>query len=408
VLRRILTYAQKLLDLRDWTQNLRDTARQHPRIPTATVGRGLLAMLLCRLGSFNALEQTAPSGFWKKWLGGSGQLPSADTFARVAGGMDLEPVRQLQHDLYARLKRMKALAPPAHGLMLAVLDGHETHATRRRCCDDCLTRTIHTKRGDVIEYYHRLVSLVLVGQDSCFQLDAEPMRGGEDEVAAARRLLERAVRSYPRAFDVVGGDSLYARGDWFNFVKALGKEPIAVLKDEQRDLLQDARSLWPQIRPTISCTDRVRRQCWDLAGFTTWPQCQHPVRVVRSLEKRSVRRQLDARVQIEESEWVWVTTLKRPMASTAAVVQMGHGRWTIENQGFNELANHWHADHVYRHDGQTMAVLWLLTLVAMNLFSAFWRRNLKPVVRHRCSALHIARQILAELYAGIALHPGGP
>ena len=36
-----------------------------------------------------------------------------------------------------------------------------------------------------------------------------------DEVAAAIRLLERVCKAYPRAFDVVLGDALYARADFF-------------------------------------------------------------------------------------------------------------------------------------------------------------------------------------------------
>jgi len=121
-------------------------------------------------------------------------------------------------------------------------------------------------------------------------LDAEPIRTGEDEIAAALRLFDRLVDLYPRAFDVVAGDGLYARSDFFNHVRSGGKHALAVLKDEQRDLLQDARGLCEHTEPLTKKTDRVSRQCWDFEGLTTWPQCRHPVRVVRSLETRQVRR----------------------------------------------------------------------------------------------------------------------
>jgi hypothetical protein len=322
--------------------------------------------------------------------------------------MDTNQIRSIQHALYDRLKRNKAISPPAHGLMLAVVDGHETHASRRRCCPGCLERKINTKEGQVIEYYHRIVGMVLVGRDMCFQLDAEMILSGEDEVAAAKRLLDRAVRSYPRAFDVVGGDALYARSDWFNHVKAAGKDAIAVLKQEQRDLYQDASSLWETMPPVASGWDEIRRECWDLEGFKTWPQCHHEPRVVRALEKRRVKRQLDGRVEEQVSHWVWVTTLEKTRASTRAVVQMGHGRWTIENQGFNEGVNHFHADHVYRHQEKAMEVMWLWTLLAMNLFLAFFRRNLRPITQKASSKLHIARCIMAELHGGPPPCPGGP
>jgi len=110
-------------------------------------------MFLCRLGSLNALAQTCSSRFWNRYLGGA--LPSADTIGRVAALVDSADLRELQHHLYSRFKRMKALEPPAHGLMVAVLDGHESHATFRRHCPGCLQRTIHTTEGDRIQYYHR-------------------------------------------------------------------------------------------------------------------------------------------------------------------------------------------------------------------------------------------------------------
>ena len=407
MLSRLLAYGQKLVDLRVWTQNLRDSVRLRPRIPAACVGRGALVMLLTRLGSFNALQQTRSSRFWRRWL--CGPMPSADTLGRVCAGMDAQQVRAIQRQFYARLKRMKALPPPAHGLMVAVLDGHETHATRRRCCQGCLQRTIHTAEGDRTEYYHRLVNMVLVGREICFELDAEPLRPGEDEPAAALRLFDRVVQDYPRAFDVVAADGLYARSDVFNHIYAQGKEVIAVLKDEQRILLQDAGSLWEQMPPTTVCQqDRVSYQCWDLQGFKTWEQCQTPVRVLRSQETRRVTRQLDRKTEPQVSDWVWVTTLSPTLAGTMTAVHIGHSRWTIENQGFNELVNRWHADHVYRHHPQALLFLWLLLQLAVNLFAAFYRRHLKPAVRAAEDTLQIARRILAELYQPTPIQPRGP
>ena len=80
-----------------------------------------------------------------------------------------------------------------------------------------LPRIVHLQERDVTEYYHRYAVLRLVGQDLSLMLDAEPVLPGEDELAASRRLLERALEVYPRAFDVVAGDALYANTEWFQF-----------------------------------------------------------------------------------------------------------------------------------------------------------------------------------------------
>src|SRR5689334_20477725 len=60
ILRRLLTYAEKVLALSRGVAGIRD-GRRRPRIPAAVVVRSLLAMWLARLGSLNALEQTRPS-----------------------------------------------------------------------------------------------------------------------------------------------------------------------------------------------------------------------------------------------------------------------------------------------------------------------------------------------------------
>ena len=108
-------------------------------------------------------------------------------------------------------------------------------------------------------------------------------------------------------------------------------------------------------------------------------------------DTRTVRRQLNDREEAQTTEWVWVTTLSPHRAPTRAVVQLGHARWGIENKGFNELVNHWHADHVYRHASNAMLVFWLIAIVSLNLFLAFYHRNLKPAARKAASMLHIAR-----------------
>jgi hypothetical protein len=378
---------------------VRDSRRQ-PQIATRVVMWSAVVMFLTRLGSLNALEQTKLSAFWSRRLGR--KLPSADTIGRVAAGTDPADVRAVHHHLYSRLKRMKVLKASSHGLIVAILDGHESHATFRRCCPRCLKRRVHTKQGDRTQYYHRHVALALVGEDFYLMLDAEPQGPGEDEVAAALRLLDRVVAAYPRAFDVVLADGLYATAPVFHHILDKGKHAIAVLKDDRRDLYEDALSLMATMRPTVMKEGGCRLECWDIEGFTSWPKVQGLVRVVRTAETRSVKRQLDGKRERLESGWMWVTTLSQKQASTQAIVRIGHSRWTIENQGFNEMVNRWHADHVYKHEPTAILVFWLLAMLCLNVFLAFYRRNLKPALRRSVSMRHIARQIAAELYTRIS------
>lgn len=396
-----MTYAQKVTGIREVLGGINDR-RKRPLIPSLRIFRSAFVMILARLGSLNALEQTRSSRFWNQWLGGP--IPSADTVGRVFALADCDTIRVGIHETYVRLKRNKALQPPWHGLVPLLVDGHESSASYRRCCPGCLERTIHTTQEDHIQYYHRSVTALLITEDMPFLLDAEPQKPGEDEVAAAMRLVGRVVENYPRAFDLVAADALYAQAPFFEFVLDRGKDVLTVLKDERRNLLQDAQTLFGQTQPPQTQHGRVRRRTWDAVGFRSWPSLDRPLRVVRSLETTTVRRQLDKQEEFLASDWMWVTTLSSPRASTNAVVALGHSRWDIENQGFNESVNQWHSDHVYRHDPTAILAFWLLTMLVINVFRVFYLRNLKPERRQGCSMLHIARRLAAELYQGLGKH----
>jgi hypothetical protein len=379
-------------------RNIRD-GRVRPRIKTSTVISSVLVMLLSRMGSFNALEQTKSCFYWKK-EDKKEVLPSADTVGNVISDVDLATVRPALKQVYVRRKRNKSLKPlfPKLGFA-AILDGHESSASYKRCCCGCLHRKVETDAGTRIQFYHRHVTAVLLHKEGVLLLDLEMQRPGEDEVAAATRLLKRLFHDYPRAFDLVIADGLYARAPFFKLVKDHRKDAIAVLKDDRRDLVQDAMGLYKQEAPVVFERDGdVTCECWDSEGFTSWPQLGQDVRVVRSRETKTVTAQMTGLEETRTSDWLWVTTLPKARVDTKPFVTFGHKRWDIENKAFNELVNNWHADHVYKHTSNAIEACWLLTMLAYNLFEAFIQLNLKSVVREAHTKKHFASLIAAEIY----------
>lgn len=354
-------------------------------------------MALSRMGSLNALEQTKGNSFWRRWLGRE-KLPSADTDGRVFAQVDCDAIRKALHHVYSRLKRNKALKPAFGSLFALIVDGHESNASYLRSCKECLTRVVHTTKGDKIQYYHRNVTAVLLCKDFLVLLDLEPQRPDEDEVAAAMRLTERVLTNYPRAFDLIIADGLYTRANFFKLGEDHGKEVLTVLKDERRDLLQDAHGLFKSEKPTVIQQGSTQRQCWDIEHFNSWRQLDREVRVVRSLETTTIRRQLSKKEEQETSDWMWVTTLSQQKVCTEDVVNLGHSRWDIENKELNKLVNDWEADHVYKHNPVAIEAFWLIIMLAYNLFHAFINLNLKPELRYKHTCLHWARVIAAEIY----------
>jgi hypothetical protein len=404
ILRRLIAYSEKLFRFSETVVTGVADRRLQPRIPTAVIVKSVTVLFWARMGSLNALELTARSSFFHHWLGQS--LCSADTIGRVNTLMDAEGLRRGIHHIYDRLKRNKAL-PDHRGIGVAVLDGHESHTSYLQHCAGCLERTIHAGNTDRTQFYHRQVTLMLLpgARPGCepirLLLDHESQRTGEDEVATALRLLVRVIGSYPRAFDLVLADALYATAPFFNFLLAHGKHALTVLKDDRRSLYQDAAALFAAVPPKPGSFRNRPCLWWDFPDLLTWPQVNTPVRVIRSLETYSVKRQLDGKDDLRTSDWIWVTTMPVQPVSTERAVGFGHQRWDIENHGFNELVKGWHADHIYKHDPNAIECFLLIAFLACNIFHAFFTLNLKPEIRKRRTQIFWRWFMAAEIYAGI-------
>ena len=363
-----------------------------------TMALCMFMLVSSRLGSLNALEKCRYGRLWRRY-GVAGRLPGADQLGRVAARLPARDVRRQLKKVYHTLKRRKALRPASHeNLFALVVDGHESGASYRRCCKDCLTRRINKNTPqERIQYYHRLVMGVLVCKRFTLLLDAEMQLKGEDEVCAAERLLGRLLQEYPRAFDLVVADGLYARAPFFKTMRAAGKHVIAVLKDEGRELARDVLGLCTTLTPRSLNTETTKRQVWDIEQLTSWPQAGMPVRVVRSLETTVVKRQNGGKPEARTTQWMWVTTIPARQLPTEPLLDIGHSRWCIENNAFNELVTYWHADHVYKHDVNAILVFWLMTMLAYNVFHAFFFFNIKPPLQNRLGKYRVAACVRADL-----------
>jgi hypothetical protein len=341
---------------------------------------------------------------WKQILDG-GDLPSADSLGRIAAQVDPQALRGIMVDFYRVLRKNKALPKLGGDLVALVFDGHESMTSYLRHCPGCLQREVETKEGRRTQYYHRFVFCSLVGKDFHLLIDVEPIQPGEGEIAAARRLLDRVHPLYSRAYDIVLGDALYLEGPFFQDVIDRGKDVLAVLKREDLNLFKDAEALFAEMEPLDFKRRGRRHRVWDLSGFTSFPTVNCPLRVLKSEETYSVKRQLTGQFEKQVTRWMWATTISLEQVGTKDLVEVGHSRWDIENQGFNEGVNHYQIDHVYHHEPNAMVVLFLLAMLAMNLFVTFYRRNLKPEVRDRFSRLDVSRMMQATLYAGLVPDP---
>jgi len=58
---------------------------------------------------------------------------------------------------------------------------------------------------------------------------------------------------------------LYTDPRFYQFLIQQGKEVLTVLKDQRRDLIQDALALFAGMEPTDPTLSGNRAQCWDVS-----------------------------------------------------------------------------------------------------------------------------------------------
>jgi hypothetical protein len=264
----------------------------------------------------------------------------------------------------------------------------------------CSQRTIQTKDGPVVEYYHRGVVCHLIGFEMAVPIDVELQQGGEGEVPAARRLLGRVLSQYARFFDVVSADGLYLEAPFVNACLDAGKHILMTLKGEHRLLFQDAQGLFAAMEPQLWRAPNQLTRVWDAEGFTSCEGIDVPLRVLHAEETKTLRQRMgDHWGQKQEvHDWWWATTTPTRQLPTPQLRQAGHARWDVENDNFNVLVNHWSLNHCFRHEPTAILNFVLTLFIAYVLVQSFFLRNLKPATRDRYTLIGIAR----ELFAGLA------
>ena len=279
LLRRFSAYLERRLGLRQLVAGLHD-ARLLPQIPTLNVWLSVFGMYVLRLRSFNALEQELRVGKrWEAWVGS--RKPSADTIGRVFASMSAE---QTAPDSLGR-PCTRAWRQQGHPhTARRVVSGRGGGWTRDRRFTCTLlpalsgARDHHRRARTELEYYHRVVVAQWVGVTPPAILDLERIDPNEGEVVAARRLLERVLRQHSRLIDVISADALYLEAPFFKQVLDAGKHLVVVMKQERRDLYQDAERLRSLVAPQILVDGPRTTRLWDIPE----PLFLHDTRSTRS------------------------------------------------------------------------------------------------------------------------------
>jgi hypothetical protein len=395
-LRQFWHAANKVFDLVRRLRAVRD-CRADPQVPTFAVNATLFLGALLRKPSFLQLQFEGTRRGWQRLIAHPASITD-DRMVYVCERYHLEDWRALLVSTNKVLKRNKVFeTAKIHGLLAVAIDANEQFKSRCRCCAQCSQRRIKIKNRlgqieEVTEYYHRYVCAQLHGPDMSSVLDLEPIRPGEDEAAAAVRLLGRMRRLYgPRFFDVVTVDAWYATGPFIKAVQRLGWGVIAVLKQEHYDIYQEATALMTQARTASWKWEDRHIELREVKDLPFTDAAIGTMRVVQAHEYWSERRQSGGQKTTvrQQSFWRWLVSRELEEVPAQGIWRLGHARWGIENHVFNELTQHYHLEHCPHHHPVAIVAWLLILLLAFNLFEWFARLHGK--------LLRIGAITLAEL-----------
>ncbi len=343
---------------------------------------------------------------------------SDDTIGYSLERQSPEPVFALSCEIARRLKRNGVLRSDwSRGLVVGAVDGIEICSSFARCCDACMEREVqHKVNGEMkteIQYYHRIVVVVLVSTSFPIPLGVRFQKNGEGEVACALALLQDLVGQLGRRFlDVLVGDALYLQAPFVQAVESLGLSWAFTLKENQPDLLREAERCTQQAPPGVQAEPGREIQYWHLPNLD-WPVADRRVRVVKTVRLEHLQRvrisekdghRSKAKIPVAQpSTNFYATNFELGSISPLFIHQFSRSRWRIDTEVFHTLTVDCHLKHAAVHQTTALVVLTMIRFLAYTLSLVFYHRQVCSHARRKCDTFHELAKRFA--YWFLALSP---
>ena len=390
---------------------------------------------LDKVFGFSTLVSALPEGrqfpqhSWKKvfdavFLGAAMQIPSLlqieaechhgalaqrigpisdDTLGYSLERQSPEPVFALSCAIARRLKRNGVLRSDwSRGLVVGAVDGIEICSSFARCCDACMEREVqHKVNGEMqteIQYYHRIVVVVLVSPEFPIPLGVRFQKNGEGEIACALALLQDLVGQLGRRFlDVLVGDALYLQAPFVQEVERLGLVWAFTLKENQPELLREAERLTQESPTGVQEEPDREIRYWHLPEVD-WPVADRQIRVVKTVRIEQQRRvtvrgkdaaRMKGKTEMSQpSTNFYATNFELGSISPLFLHQLSRSRWRIDTEVFQTITTDCHLKHPAVHQTTALVVLTMIRFLAYTLSLVFYYRQVRSHARRKCDTFH--------------------
>lgn len=228
----------------------------------------------------------------------------------------------------------------------------------------------------------RVMRAVLTSAVAKPALDQMSIPGDTNEMGVFQEFFAAQVAAYGDLFELVTVDAGMTSKDNADWVEAHHKGYVMALKDNQPELLAEAkRLLLPLVdQPAQEQTDWERHQgkfirrslyrSLEIAGYHGWAHLRQVWLV------RQETRDGSGHVTVEDR--YFLTNLRLGRLSPSQILRVVRNHWGIENDCFWSLDAQFGEDsHPWATQGQAVEVLGLLRLLAYNLLQLCRKRHLR-------------------------------
>ena len=291
-----------------------------------------------------------------------------------------------------------------------ILDGTGLFYFKEKHCENCLCTVRKNDDGKITKlYYHKVMEAKIVLSDNIIislgtefiENEKEDISKQDCEMNAAKRLLKRMKKEYPRLPICIQGDALYATEPFMKLCREYSWEYLFTQKDTRQKKLDEGFE-WIKSGEDAVCQTGLCKE----KGTAFY--ANHVEEVAGKTETMNV---FEYEYQIKDKEgksktirFQWVSSLEVTKRNLEEMILAGRGRWKIENEGFNNQKNGlYRIEHLNSKNSNAMKNHYLLTQISdilMQLYLAWnpYIRELKQTIKNTSSGLleSFRRQTVTE------------
>lgn len=316
------------------------------------------------------------------------EMPHSDTLNYYLEKLSPECLSGLRKNMVKSLIRMKSFY---RGKLLGrywrvILDGTGLFCFQERHCENCLVESRTGSDGKTRKvYYHKVLEAKLVlSEQIVISLGTEFIENEKEDVTkqdcelnAAKRLMARLKKEYPRLPVCVQGDALYNAEPVKSLCRGYGWRYLFTQKStRQKHLGEDYE--WIKAGNGAEEVKGIGRE------HGTGRFVNHVETVTGKKETADI---FEYEYEAEQKDgshtavmFQWVTDIELTKRNLEEMVNAARGRWKIENEGFNNQKNGvYDIEHLNSRDSNAMKNHYLLTQIADIILQLYLAWN--PLLR---------------------------